>query len=94
MEAGGKVAAEIERLNERMRELNTANSHGEITLKSLSVEAQPVEIRRHLTLCLALAAAPRDEVPALVVVLVYSRKIMKVFPSGDLSEDPFRPNRV
>ena len=47
-----------------------------------------------MTLCLALAAAPRDEVPTLVVVLVNNREIMKVFPSGKLPEDPLKPNRV
>jgi len=59
---GPKVVGEIERLNERMRELNAAHTRGEITLKALSVESQRIEIQRHLTLCLALAAAPRDEV--------------------------------
>lgn len=91
---GLKVAAEIKRLNERIRELNAAHSRGEITLKALSVELQRFEIQRHLILCLALAAAPRDEVPALVVVLVNSREIMKVFPSGQLPEDPLKPNHV
>jgi hypothetical protein len=77
-----------------MRELNTAQSLGEITLKSLAVESQRMEVQRHLTLCLALAATPPDEVPSLVVMVVNSREIMKVFPAGMLPEDPLKPNHA
>jgi hypothetical protein len=77
-----------------MRELNTAHSRGEISLKALFLESQRVDIHRHLALCLALAAAPRDEVPALVFVLADSREIMKVFPSSQLPEDPLQTNHV
>lgn len=82
MEAEAEGRYEIERLSERIWELNTAYLRSEITLKSLSVESRRVEIQRHLALWLAPASAPRDEVPAHVVVLVNNREIMKVFPDG------------
>ncbi|HEY9434321.1 MAG TPA: hypothetical protein VI260_22900 [Blastocatellia bacterium] len=66
VDTGPKVAMEIERLNERTREVNTAHARGEITLKALSVVLQRVEIHRQMTICHALAAALGDEVPALV----------------------------
>ena len=58
------------------------------------MELQRVEIQRHLTLCLARAEASRDEVLALVVVLVNNREIMNVFPPGRLPEDPLKPKQV
>jgi hypothetical protein len=47
LKRGPKVAEEIDMLYERMRELNTAHTQGEITLKALSVELQRVEIQRY-----------------------------------------------
>ncbi len=91
---GPKVTVEIKRLDDRQQELNSAYARGEIAMVPLSIELQRIFIQRHLTLCIALAAAPRDEALQLVVVLANHREIMKVFPSGKLPEDPLQPNHV
>jgi hypothetical protein len=91
---GPKVAAEVKRLNERESELATSHARGDLPIESLTVELQRLEIQRHLTLCVALVAAPRDEFPELVVVRVNRSEIMRVFPLGKLPAETLQPNQI
>lgn len=91
---GSKVAAAVNRLDERAGDLRSQLAREEISLKHFSVEWQRVSIHRHLLLCVALAAAPRDEAPELVVILTNSRELMRLFPSGKLPAEELRPSQV
>lgn len=91
---GPNVAAAVKRLADRAADLRAQLDRGDISLKRFSVEWQRVSIHRHLLLCIAIAAAPRDETPELVVVLTNSRELMRIFPSGKLPAEELRPNQV
>lgn len=91
---GPRVLAELEKLKLREREAKKLWSDSEYTLQDLTREMERIWIHRHLLLCIALMAGERDQVPELIVVRVYTREILKVFPSGKLPADPLQPNTV
>ena len=88
------VAARIEDLKARKREVRDLWSVSELSQRELSIEIERNQIHRHLLLCLALVAGKGGSVPDLVVVQANTREIMKVFPSGKLPADPLLPNTV
>lgn len=91
---GPRVLAELEKLKLREREAMKLWNDSEYTLQDVNREFERAAIHRHLLLCMALVASERDQVPELIVVRVYTREILKVFPSGKLPADPLQPNTV
>jgi hypothetical protein len=90
---GPKVAAAVKRLDDCAADLRAQFAREEISMKRFSIEWQRVSIHRHLLLCIALVASPRDETPELVVVLTNNREMMRVFPAGMPAEE-LKPNQI
>ena len=95
-EPGPNVAAAVKRLDDAAGELRGQLSREEIALERFSVEWQRVSIHRHLLMCVALVATPRDEAPDLIVIRVNRDEIQRVFPSGKgkLPVEELKPNQI